>query len=107
MAIKSKTTHVEEQLLYHMDQILKIMNKEEPDHRIISIAIDNDYYSLMCGGPSAGDFQKMMNFSFHVNRPDPFVTRYKKDGTSRMDRVDIQRMDKYLEEQKRLRRNDK
>ena len=102
MAIKHKTTKTEEQILRHMDMILKIMNQAEPQHGIISIAIDNGYYSLMCGGDGPTSFRRLMNFSFHSGK-DSYVTRYNTRSELNTTDIDIPDMDKYLTEQERLR----
>lgn len=53
------TTPVEEEILRHMSAILKIVERVQPDHEIISMSADNGYFSLMCGG----DFENKLYFS--------------------------------------------
>lgn len=76
MDVKSlPTTYDEEQILSHMNEILKIMNRIQPDHGLMSLALDNGYFSVTCDSKNKDMYDKF-NFSLHLDAKDPFLMRH-------------------------------
>lgn len=94
------TTAREEKIIYHMNEILKAVSEIQPDHGILSISVNDGYYSLMCGGD--GIFDKM-NFSLHINDENPFLMRSHGEGNQSFESVEIDDIDKYLADAKEAR----
>lgn len=60
----------ENEILEHMDAIRAILDRVEPEHGTISIAIDKDYFDLRCIGRDGDpyeDTKSKLNFSLHFN----------------------------------------
>jgi hypothetical protein len=73
------TTYDEERILSHMNEILKIMDKIQPDHGLMSLALDNGYFSVTCDNKGKDMYDKF-NFSLHLGVKEPFLMRHSSSG---------------------------
>ena len=87
------TTVMEEQVLFHLHEILKIMDKAKPDHGTMFLVVSENYYSV------ASEDGKI-NFSLHLagdENDNTFVCRRVEGGYDFRD-ADMQDVGEYVRE---------